>query len=406
MIDHRRLGRELDLFVSDPLAGAGLPIWLPAGAAARHAVEEYVRELERRSGHQHVYSPPLGKRELFELSGHLGYFADDMFPPMRLSADDEFVLRPASARTTRWSSGRGAAPTGSCRCGSPSWAGCTARSAPACSAGCPGSAPSRSTTRTPSARPSRSATEVVEILAADPRGARRARRPAGRVPAVAARAGREVRRRRRRSGPAPRSCSGRRWPGWTYVEAPGEAAFYGPKIDIQIVDAAGRESTISTIQLDFDKPERFDLSYTDSDGSRRRPVMVHRSLVGSMERLFAYLIEVHEGAFPAWYAPVQLVLLPVDDGQADAAADLARRAGDAGLRVEVDAAGSLGARVRDAARRRVPYLGVMGAREAADGHLALRLRGGRALAPMPADAALALIGGQVAARAADLLPSD
>ena len=95
MIDHRRLGRELDLFVSDPLAGAGLPIWLPAGAAARHAVEEYVRELERRSGYQHVYSPPLGKRELFELSGHLGYFADDMFPPMRLSADDEFVLRPA-----------------------------------------------------------------------------------------------------------------------------------------------------------------------------------------------------------------------------------------------------------------------------------------------------------------------
>ena len=95
MIDHRRLGRELDLFVSDPLAGAGLPIWLPAGAAARHAVEEYVRELERRAGYQHVYSPPLGKRELFELSGHLGYFADDMFPPMRLSADDEFVLRPA-----------------------------------------------------------------------------------------------------------------------------------------------------------------------------------------------------------------------------------------------------------------------------------------------------------------------
>ncbi|MEV4390073.1 aminoacyl--tRNA ligase-related protein, partial [Micromonospora sp. NPDC049580] len=95
MIDHRKLGRELELFVSDPLAGAGLPIWLPAGAAARHAVEEYVRDLERRSGHQHVYSPPLGKRELFELSGHLGYFADDMFPPMRLSADDEFVLRPA-----------------------------------------------------------------------------------------------------------------------------------------------------------------------------------------------------------------------------------------------------------------------------------------------------------------------
>lgn len=100
--------------------------------------------------------------------------------------------------------------------------------------------------------------------------------------------------------------------GVDFTEGPGEAAFYGPKIDIQIVDAAGRESTISTIQLDFDKPEKFDLSYTDADGSRKRPVLVHRSLVGSMERLSAYLIEVHAGTFPAWYAPVQLVLLPVD----------------------------------------------------------------------------------------------
>ena len=180
-------------------------------------------------------------------------------------------------------------------------------------------------------------------------------------------------------GPAPRARS----TGWTYVEAPGEAAFYGPKIDIQIVDAAGRESTISTIQLDFDKPERFDLSYTDSDGSRHRPVMVHRSLVGSMERLFAYLIEVHEGAFPAWYAPVQL---------AAAAGGRRRRptrrprwpAGPRstpGCGSRSTHAGSLGARIRDAARRRVPYIGVFGAREAADGSVALRLRGGRVLGP-------------------------
>src|SRR5688500_12742773 len=95
MIDHRKLGRELELFHSDPLAGAGLPIWLPAGAAARHAVEEYIREEERRAGYQHVYSPPVAKRQLYELSGHLPHFAEDMFPLMRLSADDEFVLRPA-----------------------------------------------------------------------------------------------------------------------------------------------------------------------------------------------------------------------------------------------------------------------------------------------------------------------
>ncbi|MEH0841803.1 threonine--tRNA ligase [Micromonospora sp. CPCC 205711] len=403
MIDHRRLGRELDLFVSDPLAGAGLPIWLPAGAAARHAVEEYVRELERRAGYQHVYSPPLGKRELFELSGHLGYFADDMFPPLRLSADDEFVLRPAL---------------------------------------CPHHAlVFRARGRSYRELPLR----IGELG-----GMYRAERSGvlgglSRVRAISLndahnfcaldQVGEEVREILRLIGEAHAALGVRpagfrlslRGPGEKYVgddaqwaraeellraaldgveftEAPGEAAFYGPKIDIQIVDAAGRESTISTVQLDFDKPERFDLSYTDSDGARRRPVMVHRSLVGSMERLFAYLIEVHQGAFPPWYAPVQLVLLPVDAGQAGAAAELARRAVDAGLRVEVDAAGSLGARIRDAARRRIPYVGVLGPREAADGRLSLRLRDGRSVDPMPATQALALIGGAIAARCADLLP--
>ncbi len=404
MIDHRRLGRDLELFVSDPLAGAGLPIWLPDGAAARHAVEEYVRELERRAGYRHVYSPPLGKRELFELSGHLGYFADDMFPPMRLSADDEFVLRPAL---------------------------------------CPHHAlVFRARGRSYRELPLR----VAELG-----GMYRAERSGvlgglSRVRAISLndahnfcaldQVGDEVREILRLIGEAHAALGVRpaglrlslRGPGQRYVgddaswaraedllraaldgvdvvEAPGEAAFYGPKIDIQIVDAAGRESTISTVQLDFDKPERFDLSYTDSDGRRKRPVMVHRSLVGSMERLFAYLIEVHQGAFPAWYAPVQVLLLPLDAAQADAAAGLARRAEAAGLRAEVQHAGSLGARIRDAARRRIPYTGVLGPREAADGSVSLRLRDGRVLDPMPAAQALGLIGAVVASRSAGLLPS-
>ncbi|MFC4020630.1 threonine--tRNA ligase [Micromonospora sp. GCM10011542] len=402
MIDHRRLGRELDLFVSDPLAGAGLPIWLPAGAAARHAVEEYVRELERRSGHQHVYSPPLGKRALFELSGHLGYFADDMFPPMRLSADDEFVLRPAlcphhslvfraRGRSYRELPLRIAELGGMYRSERSGVLGGLSRVR----------AISLNDAHTFCA-PEQVGAEVAEILGL----IRQAHAALGVRPAGF---------RLSLRGPGEKYVGDdAQWAyaeqvlrdalaGVPYVEAPGEAAFYGPKIDIQIVDAGGRESTLSTIQLDFDKPERFDLSYTDSDGSRRRPVLVHRSLVGSMERLFAYLIEVHQGAFPAWYAPVQLVLLPVDDGQADAAAGLARRAVDAGLRVEVDAGGSLGARIRDAARRGVPYLGVLGPREAADGDLSLRLRDGRTLPPMPARQALDLVSRVVATRSADLL---
>ncbi|MEW2442074.1 threonine--tRNA ligase [Micromonospora marina] len=403
MIDHRRLGRELELFVSDPLAGAGLPIWLPAGAAARHAVEEYVRELERRAGYRHVYSPPLGKRELFELSGHLDYFADDMFPPMRLSADDEFVLRPAlcphhalvfraRGRSYRELPLRVAELGGMYRAERSGVLGGLSR------------------VRAISLNDAHNfcaleqvGDEVREILRLIGEAhAALGVRPAG--------------FRLSLRGPDQRYVGDdASWAraeellraaldGVDVVEAPGEAAFYGPKIDIQIVDPAGRESTISTVQLDFDKPERFDLSYTGSDGRRERPVMVHRSLVGSMERLFAYLIEVHEGAFPAWYAPVQLLLLPVDAAQADAAVGLARRAEAAGLRVEVDHSGSLGARIRDASRRRVPYTGVLGAREAVDGSVSLRLRDGRVLDPMPAAQALGLIGAVVASRSAGLLP--
>ncbi|MFV2115636.1 threonine--tRNA ligase [Micromonospora sp. LOL_025] len=404
MIDHRRLGRELELFASDPLAGAGLPLWLPAGAAARHAVEEYVRELERRAGYRHVLTPPLGRRELFELSGHLNYFADDMFPPMALSADDEFVLRPAlcphhalvfraRGRSYRELPLRIAELGGMYRAERSGVLGGLSR------------------VRAISLNDAHNfcaleqvGEEVVEIL--------RLIREAHAALGVRA-AGFRLSLR----GPGEKYVGDdAQWAraeellraaldGVEFTEAPGEAAFYGPKIDIQVVDAAGREFTLSTVQLDFDKPERFDLSYTDASGARRRPVMVHRSLVGSMERLFAYLIEVHEGAFPAWYAPVQLVVLPVGDEQAGAAARLARDALAAGLRVEVDGAGSLGSRIRDAARARVPYAAVVGPREAAEGAVSLRLRGGRALDPMPAADALRLIGAVVADRGPALLPT-
>jgi threonyl-tRNA synthetase len=403
MVDHRRLGRELELFHADPLSGAGLPIWLPAGAAARHSVESYVRELERQAGYQHVYSPPLGKRELFELSGHLGYFADDMFPVLRLSADDEFVLRPAlcphhalvyraRGRSYRELPLRIAELGGMYRSERSGVLGGLSRVRAIslndahnfCAVGQVGA-------------------EVAEILDLI-RAAHAALgvRPAG--------------FRLSLRGPGEKYVGDdEMWQhaenllrealsGLPYVEAAGEAAFYGPKIDIQILDGAGRESTISTIQLDFDKPARFDLSYTDSSGGRSRPVMVHRSLVGSMERLFAYLIEVHSGAFPAWYAPVQVQVLPVGPEQLDAAEAFRRDCVRAGLRAELVGDGSLGARVRDAAQRRVPYAAVLGAREVAAGQVALRLRDGRAVEPMAAPDALRMIAGIVAAHSAELLP--
>ncbi|SCL27437.1 threonyl-tRNA synthetase [Micromonospora nigra] len=403
MIDHRRLGRELELFLSDPLVGAGLPIWLPAGAAARHAVEEYVRELERQAGYQHVYSPALGRREMYVRSGHLEFFADDMFPPMSLGGD-EVMLRPSlcphhalvfAARGRSWRELplRVAELGGMYRAERSGVLGGLSR------------------VRAISLNDAHTFCAVEQVgeeveavlglireahaaLGVRPAGYRLSLRGPGRQ-YVGDEAGWALAEKLLRAALA----------GLDYAEAPGEAAFYGPKIDIQIRDAAGRESTISTLQLDFDKPERFDLSYTGPDGARRRPVMVHRSLVGSMERLFAYLIEVHEGAFPAWYAPVHLRVLPVDDGQSGAAADLVRRAVIGGLRAEVDRGGSLGARIRDAARRKTPYVAVVGPREAARGEVSLRLRGGRALDPVPVAEALALIGRVVDTRAASLLPA-
>ncbi|MEH1014093.1 threonine--tRNA ligase [Micromonospora sp. CPCC 206060] len=374
MIDHRRLGRELDLFDSDPLSGAGLPLWLPAGAAARHAVESYLRELERRAGYQHVYSPPLGRRELFELSGHLGHFADEMFPVMSLSADDEFVLRPslcphhalvyrARGRSYRDLPLRIAEIGGMYRAERSGVLGGLSRVR----------AISLNDAHTFCALDQVGA-EVAEVL----RLIRVAHAALGVQPS-----GYRLSLR----GPGEKYIGDdEMWhraeellraalDGIDYHEAPGEAAFYGPKIDIQIRDAAGRESTLSTIQLDFDKPERFDLSYRDRSGGRSRPVMVHRSLVGSMERLFAYLIEAHGGAFPAWYAPTQVVVLPVDAAQQPVADAFVRDCVAAGLRADLHGDGTLGVRIRRAAERKVPYVAVLGAREAAAGQVSLRRRG-------------------------------
>jgi threonyl-tRNA synthetase len=169
--------------------------------------------------------------------------------------------------------------------------------------------------------------------------------------------------------------------GVDYEDSPGDAAFYGPKIDIQMEDSAGREFSLSTVQIDFHQPERFGLEYVGADGNKHRPVMVHRAIVGSIERAVAQLIEVHGGAFPAWLAPVQLVVLPISDDEEKVAAEVARRAVDRGLRVEIAHAdeGSLGARIRE--NRLAPYQAVIGAREAAAGLIAVRQRDGMQLAP-------------------------
>ncbi|MGW0251411.1 aminoacyl--tRNA ligase-related protein [Nocardia goodfellowii] len=192
--------------------------------------------------------------------------------------------------------------------------------------------------------------------------------------------------------------------GVRYEAVEGEAAFYGPKIDVQVRDHAGRESTLSTVQVDFYQPEQFGLHYTGADGAEHRPVMVHRSIIGSVERAVAHLIEQHGGAFPTWLAPVQAVILPISAAEAAAAAALRDRFLEAGVRVRMmDAeAGSLAARVRET--RLVPYQLILGPAETANDEVAIRLRDGRRIPAQPVHNALARIRATIENRDTALWP--
>ncbi|MFI6625951.1 threonine--tRNA ligase [Streptomyces sp. NPDC050528] len=396
MYDHRRLGRELDLFDTDPLMGAGLPYWLPDGAVVRHELEEYVRELESAAGYRHVYSPVLGKRELYEISGHWSHYSDDMFPPMQLGGE-EVVLRPslcphhALIYRSRSHSYR-ELPLRIAELG--------AMYRSELSGVLGGLTRVRAIqlndahifcTLDQAVEEARAALALITRAYAD-LGIRAARHrlslpgEGGKYvadPALWQRATALLREVLDDSG-------------IPYESAEGEAAFYGPKIDVQIVDPAGREATLSTVQIDFHQPERFDLHYIGPDGAKHRPVMVHRSVIGSVERAVAHLLEEHGGAFPAWLAPVQLVVLPVSEAQAGPAYDLVQRALAQGLRAEVSVEGSLGARVR--AARLAPYQAVIGEREAADDLVAVRLRDGRRIEPLAPGDLLHHIGARVEAR--------
>jgi threonyl-tRNA synthetase len=382
--DHRRIGRELGLFASDPLAGPGLPLWLPDGAVVRAELERLVIEQADRDGCRRVYTPVLGKRELFELSGHCAKFADDMFPVMKVGGED-YVLRPANCphHALVYAAGRYSfrdLPVRLAELGSmfrDELSGVLSGLSRVrqinlddCHVFC---------------RPDQVAAEVARAV--------------GTVRRCYALLGIEVAAYRlsRRGSGGNYLGSFEQWEdaeatlagvldrlGLPYRDAPGEAAFYGPKIDFQIVDAGGHEETLSTVQLDFQQPQRFDLTYIGSDGRRHRPAMIHRGLLSSMERLVAHLLERTHGALPPWLAPVQVLVLPVAPAHEDAAARLLARLRAAGLRAEVLAAGeTLGARIRRARHRRVPYVAVLGDREVADARVALRLRDGRHLSDLP-----------------------
>lgn len=383
MHDHRKLGRELGLFDTDPLIGAGLPYWLPDGAAVRHSLEEYVRRLERRSGYQHVNSPVLGKRELYEISGHWAHYRDDMYPPMDVGGE-QLVLRPSlcphhaliyrsRGRSHRELPLRIAELGGMYR---------------AELSGVLGGLSRVRAIHLNDAHIFCTLDQVEAEVAAALAMIRQAYDALGISPAryrlsLPGDGGKYVAGNWDRAADILRSALD----GLPYDAVEGEAAFYGPKIDVQIVDSAGRESSLSTVQVDFHQPEQFELEYIGPDAAKHRPVMVHRSIIGSVERAVAQLVEVHGGAFPGWLAPVQLRLLPVSEAEVPYAREILDRCGD--VRAEIVAQGSLGARIRDG--RLVPFQAVIGREEVAAGQLSVRLRDGSRVDAQPAEDALASI---------------
>lgn len=365
-LDHRDLNRDLAVFASDPLAGSGLPLWLPAGAVIRGELARLASDLARADGCLEVATPVLGKRALFERSGHWAKFSDDMFPPMGVGGE-ELVLRPANCphhalvySARRWSHRE---------------------------------LPVRLHELASMFRAERSGvvsglTRVRQITLDDTHvfcredqvaeEAARALRTALRAQQILGMPIDHLRVSRRGDTAAYLGDSAV-WdraeralcqalvevdPGLPVVDAPGEAAFYGPKIDVQVLDGRGQEESIATVQVDFVQPERFGLEYDARDGSRQPVVMIHRGTVGSMERVTAAVLERYQGRLPLWLAPVQVCVLPVRADQDAAARELVDALRGAGLRAELALDGSLGARVRASRRRRDHLIAVIGPAEA------------------------------------------
>jgi threonyl-tRNA synthetase len=368
--DHRVLGRRLRLFDTVPIVGAGLPLWLPDGAIIRGELERLAAEIAERTGCQHIHTPVLAKRELFERSGHWDKFAEDMFPAMRVGAE-ELVLRPANCPSHVQVYAAEAR----------SWRDLPVRFVESASmfrselSGVLGGLSRVRQINLDDAHVFCTVDQVVDEVM----NALGAIVDAYRVLGV------RVDHFRLSGRGADVAGSDEDWNaseadlraalerlGIDYEYVPGEGAFYGPKIDVQVLDAVGREETLSTVQVDRVLPERFGLSYVGADGAKHRPVMIHRGLLSSMERLVALLIEQYQGRFPTWLSPVQVALVPMDPRRhLRPVEELRDRLSRAGIRPRILDRGSLSARIARAYELPAPYVAVLGDREVAAGTLAV-----------------------------------
>ncbi|HEY4578330.1 MAG TPA: threonine--tRNA ligase [Savagea sp.] len=380
--DHRKIGKELDLFMVSQKVGQGLPLWLPKGATIRRTIERYIVDIEEKLGYQHVYTPVLGSKDLYETSGHWGHYQDGMFPPMEMD-NETLVLRPMNCPHHMMVYKNGIH----------SYRNLPVRIAELgtmhryeMSGALSGLQRVRGMTLNDAhifVRPDQIKAEfkrVVELILAvykdfditDYRFRLSYRDPEDtekyfdddemweHAQALLKEAMDELE--------------------LEYVEEEGEAAFYGPKLDVQVRTAIGMEETLSTVQLDFLQPERFDLTYVGEDGKHHRPVVIHRGVVSTMERFVAYLIEEYKGAFPTWLAPVQVEVIPVSNDVHYAYAEFVRdELVKRGIRVEIDDRDEkMGYKIREAQVQKIPYTLVLGDREMQDGEVTVRKYGEKA----------------------------
>jgi len=383
--DHRRLGRDLDLFSVNEEVGPGLILWHPKGGMVRKLAEDYCMQEHEIGGYEFVYSPHIGKAHLWETSGHLDWYEENMYSPLDIEGQ-EYYLKPMNCpfhiqiyksktrsyrdlplRFAEWGTVYRYERSGVLH----------------------GLLRVRGFTQDDAhlfVQPEHMPEEIDRVLEFS-------------LNILRAFGFEDFQAYLSTRNPDKAAGSAEQWQAPTealqnaleraeinYQVDEGEATFYGPKIDLKVRDALGREWQLTTIQFDFNLPERFDLVYVGEDGQDHRPYMIHRALLGSMERFMGVLIEHFAGAFPVWLAPVQAVLIPIADRHYEYAQKAASLLREAGLRVEVDQRGErMNAKIRDAQNQKIPYMLVIGDREVEAEAVSVRLRSEENLGAMPID---------------------
>ncbi|RKO63442.1 threonine--tRNA ligase [Caldibacillus debilis] len=377
--DHRRLGKELQLFAHSQLIGQGLPLWLPKGATIRRTIERYIVDKELSLGYRHVYTPVLGSVELYKTSGHWDHYQENMFPVMKMD-NEELVLRPMNCPHHMMIYKNGIH----------SYRELPIRIAELglmhryeMSGALSGLQRVRGMTLNDAhifVRPDQIKDEFKRVVRLildvyeDFQIKDYSFRLSYRDPADKEKYYDDDEMWEKAQGMLKEAMDDL---GLEYFEAEGEAAFYGPKLDVQVKTALGKEETLSTVQLDFLLPEKFDLTYIGEDGKPHRPVVIHRGVVSTMERFVAYLIEEYKGAFPVWLAPVQVQIIPVSpDTHLDYAKSVQEKLREKGVRVEIDWRDEkIGYKIREAQIQKIPYMLVVGDKEVQEGTVNVRKYG-------------------------------